>query len=61
VKSGDFTERDFERWLMQDAGLTRSESRIVINQGFKSLIAMQDAGSSELAELAEHLKGCTVI
>ncbi len=61
VKSADFTERDFERWLMQDAGLTRSESRIVINQGFKSLIAMQDAGSSELAELAEHLKGCTVI
>ena len=61
VKSGDFTERDFERWLMQDAGLTRSESRIVINQGFKSLIAMQDAGSSELAELAEHLKGCTDI
>jgi HK97 family phage prohead protease len=61
VKSGDFTERDFERWLMQDAGLTRSESRIVINQGFKSLIAMQDAGSSELAELAEHLKNCSVI
>ena len=61
VKSADFTERDFERWLMQDAGLTRSESRIVINQGFKSLIAMQDAGSSELAELAEHLTGCTVI
>lgn len=61
VKSGDFTERDFERWLMQDAGLSRSEARIVINQGFKSLIAMQDAGSSELADLAEQLKGCTVI
>lgn len=61
VKSGDFTERDFERWLMQDAGLTRSEARVVINQGFKSLIAMRDAGSSELAELADLLKGCSVI
>lgn len=55
VKSGDFTERDFERWLMQDAGLTRSEARVVLNQGFKSLIAMRDAGSSELAELHEAL------
>lgn len=51
VKSEGFNERDFERLLMQDAGLTRSEARVVINQGFKSLIAMQDAGSSELDEL----------
>jgi HK97 family phage prohead protease len=61
VKSDGFTERDFERWLMQDAGLSRSEARVVINTGFKSLIAMRDAGSSELAELAEYLKGCPVI
>lgn len=53
VKSEGFTERDFERWLMQDAGLSRSEARVVINQGFKSLIAMRDAGSSELSELFE--------
>jgi hypothetical protein len=38
---------------MQDAGLSRSEARVVINQGFKSLIAMQDAGSPELADLYE--------
>jgi hypothetical protein len=55
VKSEGFTERDFERWLMQDAGLTRTEARVVINTGFKSLIAMRDAGSSELAELSEAL------
>lgn len=55
VKSDGLTERDFERWLMQDAGLSRSEARVVINQGFKSLIAMRDAGSSELAELHESL------
>lgn len=60
VKSGDFTERDFERWLMQDAGLSRSEARVVINQGFKSLISMQDAGSSELAVLADALKSRAV-
>lgn len=58
VKSADFTERDFERWLMQDAGLSRSEARVVLNQGFKSLIAMRDAGSSELAALADLAKAC---
>ena len=52
----DWTERDFERLLTRDAGLSRSEALVVINQGFKSLIAMRDAGSSELAELAQALK-----
>jgi uncharacterized protein len=62
VKSLD-NERDIERWLMQDAGLSRSEARIVINSGFKSLLAKQDAGSAddctELSELAEALKRST--
>jgi HK97 family phage prohead protease len=53
---GEMTERDFERLLMQDAELSRSEARVVINQGFKSLIAMRDAGSTELAELFEAIK-----
>ena len=52
----DWTERDFERLLTRDAGLSRSEALVVINQGFKSLIAMRDAGSSELAELYEAVK-----
>jgi hypothetical protein len=55
VKSADFTERDFER-LMQDAGLSRSEARVVINHGFKHLKAMQDAGSPELSDLAAAIK-----
>lgn len=55
VKS-DWTERDFERLLTRDAGLSRSDALVVINQGFKSLIAMRDAGNSELAELAQALK-----
>lgn len=52
----DWTERDFERLLTRDAGLSRSDALVVINHGFKSLIAMRDAGSSELAELAQALK-----
>lgn len=55
VKS-ELNERDFERLLTQDAGLSRSEARVVINQGFKSLIAMQDAGSSELAQVLAAIK-----
>ena len=57
VKSFD-NERDIERWLTQDAGLSRREARVVINSGFKSLLAMQDAGdgAGELAELAASLQ-----
>jgi hypothetical protein len=41
--------REFERLLMQDAGLARSKARQVIG-GFKSLIkAKQDAGGEEVA------------
>jgi hypothetical protein len=47
VKAGPFahrapTEREFERWLTQDAGLTRSQARAVIRHGHKGLIT-QDA------------------
>ena len=36
------TEREFERWLTQDAGLTRSQARAVIRHGLKGLTT-QDA------------------
>jgi HK97 family phage prohead protease len=52
VKSQDFTERDFEQILTRDAGFSRSEARIIINQGYKTLSAMRDAGSSELNDIA---------
>ncbi len=56
VKSADgFSERDFEQ-LMQDAGLSRKEARVVMNHGFRHLKAMQDAGSGELDELAAAIK-----
>lgn len=63
VKSAAFTERDLERLLMQDAGFSRSEARTIINRGFKSLLAMQDAGlggsEEELEALAASLKRAT--
>lgn len=43
VKSGEFTERDLERLLTRDAGFSRSEALIIINEGFKSLPVTRDA------------------
>lgn len=52
VKAIGDTERDVERWLMQDAGLTRREARVVLNQGFKALLAgMRDAADESSDEL----------
>lgn len=51
IKAIGETEREIEGWLMRDAGLSRREARIAINQGFKALIGMQDA-TGELDELA---------
>lgn len=49
VKSRPFaasapTEREFERWLTRDAGLTRMEARAVLRAGFHGLKALRDAG-----------------
>jgi uncharacterized protein len=51
VKSEGFTERMFEQALREQLGLSRSEAEAVTRHGFKSLIAMRDAGSSELSDL----------
>jgi uncharacterized protein len=37
------TEREFERWLTRDAGLTRMEARAVFRSGFHGLKALRDA------------------
>ena len=39
--------RTFERWLTRDAGLTRSQARIVIAKGFSSLTRGRDAADDE--------------
>lgn len=51
VKSNPFagrapTEREFERWLTQDAGFTRSEARAVLREGLKGLQLLRDAGQA---------------
>lgn len=45
VKADLPTEREFQRWLQRDAGLSRAEAEHVINHGLKSLLkAKRDAG-----------------
>ncbi|MEP2943589.1 MAG: HK97 family phage prohead protease [Hyphomicrobiales bacterium] len=39
------TTREFERWLMRDAGLSRKQAHTVIRSGFKSLNASRDAAA----------------
>ena len=46
------TEREFERWLTRDAGLTRSEARAVMSAGFFGLKALRDAGQGSSEETA---------
>jgi len=50
------TIREFERWLTRDAGLTRSEARIVIGKGFSQLASRQDAAGISPAVLAEKIR-----
>jgi Escherichia/Staphylococcus phage prohead protease len=52
------TERDFERWLTRDAGLTRREARALMGAGFSSLKALRDAGrgSCEESQLAAQMR-----
>lgn len=52
VKSGEFTERDFERLLTRDAGFSRSEALIIINEGFKALPVTRDADEEARATAA---------
>lgn len=63
VKSRPFvsatpTEREFERWLMRDAGLTRSEALAVTRQGHKGLSALRDAAgrSNPTAALTSRIR-----
>lgn len=43
VKASDMTERELERLLTQDAGLSRSEARALLRHGLAGLKRMQDA------------------
>lgn len=41
------TEREFERFLTQDAGFSRSQARLIISDGFKALSAAKPGAVSE--------------
>lgn len=45
------TIREFERWLVRDAGLSRSDARLVVTKGYRHALAKRDAasGTSTLA------------
>lgn len=62
VKGEGWDERDFERWLMQDAGLSRGDAQHVINHGFKSLLTLRESGGAddEVAQLAKMLRESTI-
>ena len=48
--------REFERWLTRDAGLTRSEAKIVIGKGFSHLAGRRDAADKSDAATAERIR-----
>lgn len=52
VKAGECTERDLERLLTRDAGFSRSEALIIINEGFKALSVTRDADEEARATAA---------
>ena len=60
VKSGKLpTTREFERWLVRDAGLTRQNAKAVIRSGYKNLVAKQDAVGNESKRLLGTMRRAT--
>lgn len=55
------TVREFERWLTRDAGLTRSDARLVIARGFASLTRERDAALHKAGGLAGTIRAATRI
>jgi Escherichia/Staphylococcus phage prohead protease len=50
------TMREFERWLVRDAGFTRSNARAVIRSGFKNLASKQDAAGTGNKQLVSAMR-----
>lgn len=53
------TVREFESWLTRDAGLSRSDARMVIAKGFASLIRQREAAMGTKQSLAEIIRQAT--
>jgi len=56
MKNGFPTIREFERWLMRDAGFTRKQAQIAIAKGFKTLALTRDAESNQKNLTKRNLK-----
>jgi Escherichia/Staphylococcus phage prohead protease len=52
---GLLSEREFERYLMRDAGFSRSQARTILGSGYKALLSKQDAGGG-LDDLAKRIR-----
>ncbi len=52
------SERDFERFLMHDAGFSRSQARTILGAGYKALLSTRDAGAG-LDELVACIRRVT--
>lgn len=55
------TERELERWLTRDAGLSRTQAQAIIRSGLKSLTARRDAagGASEEQRMLSAIRAAT--
>lgn len=56
VKAAEMTRAEMERLLTQDAGLSRTVARSLMNGGLGAVKAMHDAGSDGLGELAQFMR-----
>ncbi len=58
------TQREFERWLTRDAGLTRGEARAVLRDGLDGLRSLRDAGGAKSADeerLSQRIREATAL
>jgi HK97 family phage prohead protease len=55
------TTRQFERWLTQDAGLSRAQARLVIAKGFAELKRERDAVQARPKSLADRIREATTL
>ena len=56
IKAAEMTRREMEALLTQDAGLSRSVARALMDGGMGAVKAMQDAGGDGLSELAQYMR-----
>jgi HK97 family phage prohead protease len=61
VKAADLSERELERMLTRDAGLSRSVAQRLMAGGYDAVKAMRDAGDDGVQELASLLKARAIL